>query len=232
MQLIELQCFMPSVVCAGLAEKTYIKLDIYERYEKMSFRNSYTLVGANGVARLSVPLVNGRNQRIPYSTVRIDNSQRWQQLHWKTIVSAYNRSPWFEFYQLDLKPLYEQPYEHLVEWNLAGLKWVLKQLKWKGEMEVVETPLEKFENTNSNIDLSVCHDLRTVFAPRNISGRLPHMMKYNQVFEDRLGFIPYTSILDLLFCEGPNAKNILHQQYIQTAEIWENLGSKIFIKKS
>lgn len=220
MQLIELQCFMPSVVWAGLVENTYIKYDIYERYEKMSFRNTYTLVGANGPVRLSIPLVNGRNQRVSFSEVKIDYSQSWQKLHWKTILSAYNRSPWFEFYQLELKQLYEQSFEHLVDFNSAAQKWLLKQLKWKGEWELLRQPFSVVEINGQ----TECHDLRNVFAPRNIQQLIPEVAKYNQVFEDRIGFVPYTSILDLLFCEGPNAKNILQSQRLLIEDRWKQLG--------
>ncbi len=238
MQLVELQCFAPVVIWAGLAEKTYIKFDIYDRYEKMSFRNTYTLVGANGPLRLSVPLINGRNQRIPYNMVEIDNSQRWQLLHWRTIISAYNRSPWFEFYQLELKQLFEQQYKTLVEWNSWSSKWLSRQLKWNGTMqisssknELLTNPAESFNKVGNSSELQLCHDLRNVFAPKNIRQLLPNAVNYSQVFQDRLDFFPYCSILDLLFCEGPNAKNILKEQARLNEIHWQKSGTHGYLQK-
>lgn len=238
MQLIELQCFAPVVIWAGLAEKTYIEFDVYDRYEKMSFRNTYTLIGANGPLRLSIPLVNGRNQRIPYQMVEIDNSQRWQLLHWRTIVSAYNRSPWFEFYQLELKQLFEQQCKTLVEWNSWTVKWLLKQLKWTGKMEISSSKNELLAAGNEALKqddnlskLQLCHDLRNVFAPKNIQQLLPNTVSYSQVFQDRLNFFPYCSILDLLFCEGPNTKNILQEQARLNEYHWNQLGAHGYLRQ-
>lgn len=205
MQVIELQSFAPYTLWATLAENTYLYFNVYDRYEKMSFRNTYTLAGGNGPIRLSIPLVNGRNQRIPYQEVLIDNSQIWQKLQWRTIVSAYNRSPWFEFYKLELQQLFEKPFERLTDWNLAGVDWLLKQLKWKGKMEVLKAPLQ-------NEEMQKCQSLENIFAPRNIQRLLPESVPYHQVFEQRSGFIPHCSILDLLFCEGPATAGILKKQ--------------------
>jgi hypothetical protein len=40
------------------------------------------------------------------------------------------------------------------------------------------------------------------------AGQAP--LKYRQVFEERIGFIPNLSILDLIFCEGKRAAEMLN----------------------
>lgn len=172
-----------------------IVFDIHEHYEKMSSRNRYKISGSNNSILLTVPLVNGRNQHTPIADVQISNESNWQVQHWRTLVSVYNRSPYFYHYQPSLEQLYEQPFTHLVDFNKAALDWVLKQLKFKPQL--LETEAYHRECRDGCIDL------------RNDKSTALPMPKYYQVFEDRIGFVPDLSILDLLFSEGPHAKDWL-----------------------
>jgi hypothetical protein len=84
-------------------QSSKILLDEHEHFEKMSFRNRYMLAGANGVITLSIPLQEGRQQRKPMSEIKICNKTDWQKVHWRTLQSVYNRSPYFEFYKNETK---------------------------------------------------------------------------------------------------------------------------------
>ena len=170
-------------------------LDKAEHFEKMTTRNRYPIAGANNSILLSVPLVNGRNQHVPMADVRIHNETRWQVQHWRTLVSVYKRSPYFEYYEPTLQPLFEQPFTHLTDFNKAGILWAKKQLGLKFELQETETYIKEYP-----ADIA---DLRNL---KNITKTTP---KYYQVFEDRIGFLPNLSILDLLFCEGPAAVDAL-----------------------
>ena len=117
----ELQYFPPVSFFSVLYTNSYVKIDIYEDYHKMSFRNRCLIAGAQGIISLSVPLKEGRNQRLPMNEVLISNSEKWQARHFKSIQSAYNRSPFFEYYQDELAVLYQQPFNRLAEWNLHCL---------------------------------------------------------------------------------------------------------------
>ena len=72
-----------------------IKIEQYESYQKMSFRNRCMVAGSNGVVHLSVPLEKGRGQKELMKDVRISHSANWQVQHWRTIESFYSRSPIF-----------------------------------------------------------------------------------------------------------------------------------------
>jgi hypothetical protein len=89
----------------------------------MSFRNRCQIVGAEGVIDLSIPLVRGRDQKALMKDVRISSAQPWQSQHWKTIVSCYSRSPWFEFYRDELEGLYRKQWNFLLDWNLVCFEW-------------------------------------------------------------------------------------------------------------
>ncbi len=171
--------------------------DGYEHFEKMTYRNKYHISGANNSIKLSVPLVNGRNQRVPMAEVRIHNESRWQLQHWRTLVSVYRGTPFFEHYEDSLLALFETQFEYLVDFNKAALQWVKHQLNLRFEEQEAASFLKAYQD--GVIDLR---------SNKPASAKFP---RYYQVFEDRIGFQPDLSILDLLFSEGPAATAILQQ---------------------
>lgn len=178
-----------------------------ETYQKMSFRNRCQILGAGGPVDLSIPLVGGRGNKGLIRDIRIAGDRSWQGQHWKTIVSCYSRSPWFEYYRDGLESLYRKPAEFLLDWNLQCLDWtfrglgISKTVALTSEFREVYTPDEAV-------------DWRSRLMPRDrekwgVDGsgmeEWPTASRYHQVFEERIGFIPNLSILDLLFCEGKAA---------------------------
>ena len=171
--------------------------DASEHFEKMTDRNRYHICGANNSVLLSIPLVNGRNQHIPMNTVQIHNADRWQTQHWRTLVSVYKRSPYFWHYENSLQALFERPFTNLVDFNKVALDWVKKELKLNYKDEQAANYIKQYPPE--------IVDLRKTGK----TGEEVIVPKYHQVFEDRIGFIPNLSILDLLFSEGPHAINRL-----------------------
>ena len=172
-----------------------VVFDTGEHFQKMSDRNRYHISGANNSIKLTVPLVNGRNQRVPMKDVLIFNEERWQVQHWRTLVSVYKRTPFFDHYEDSLRLLFETPFSYLVDYNKATMQWVKQQLKI--QFEEKETDVFIKDHPESELDLR-----------KHMPAAL-NLPKYYQVFEDRLGFIPDLSILDLLFSEGPGTMAFL-----------------------
>ena len=100
-----------------------------EHFQKMTHRNRYDISGANNTIKLSVPLVNGRNQRVPMREVCIHNEERWQVQHWRTLVSVYKRTPFFDHYATTLGELFQTQFTHLADFNKATHRWVKAQLR-------------------------------------------------------------------------------------------------------
>lgn len=200
--LIESQYFPSISYYKTLINHSILQIERYEHYQKLSYRNRCYIAGPNGTILLSVPLTKGKNQRTIMKDVRISNEEKWQALHWKTLVSAYRRSPWFEFYEEDLQGLFEQPHQFLLDWNMACFEWANRVMGY----ECTPTFTDRFEK---QVDpASGITDARDLLKPgeREQNWEGP---EYTQVFQDRTGFLPNLSILDLLFCEGKRSLTLL-----------------------
>ncbi len=185
-----------------LLKSKYVHFESCEFYQKMSFRNRTVIAGANGLLHLSVPLEKGRTQKTPIKEVRICHKDKWQMNHWRAITSAYNRSPFFEFYAQELSSFYVKRSTFLFDWNMQLFDWVKDKLEADIEVTFSQEYIETYPTESSILDA------RNKWLPKNYQS-VEGSPRYRQVFEDRLGFQPNLSIIDLLFCEGPNARNIL-----------------------
>ena len=139
--LIDLQYLAPIITYKNSIKAKYIILEQYERWQKMSFRNRCTIASSNGLIDLSIPIAGGRNIKEIIKDVKIDNMKKWQMIHWRGITSAYNRSPWFEFYAEELLKFYNTRYTYLWDWNTDLMYWVLEKLNL--DLKVIFT--EHFE---------------------------------------------------------------------------------------
>ncbi len=205
MRLItDIQYFPSIILYKKLAEFSNVIFELYDNSQKMSFRNRMVIASAQGPQLLSIPLTQGRDQRTPLAEIRIANKYRWQDQHWKSLYSCYNRSPWFEYYRPELELLYREPVDSLVEWNLRCFRFTLRQLKWDIEIGFTEEYQPFYEAASY-------HDWRNKLVPKAIGERSEGLRAYTQVFAERTGFLPGLSILDLLFCEGPHAGTYLYR---------------------
>jgi hypothetical protein len=159
------------------------QLEQWGNYQKQSLANRCKITGANGPVTLSVPLVAGREQKTLLKNVKIDNTQRWQVQHMRTIKSCYGKAPFFDYYFPLIENLLLQPYNTLIALDETIIIWLLKILKVNAKI----TRTQKFESFSAIDTLSECISIKP----------------YVQVFQDRTGFVPQLSVLDGLFCLGP-----------------------------
>ncbi len=198
--LIENQYFGCVSYYSSLYKFSNILIEQCESWQKMSFRNRCMILGANGLIDLTVPLQNGREQKKMIRDVKIDNHSLWQKQHWRSISSCYGKSAFFEFYKDWLESFYEKKFVYLFDMDLEILFWLKSLLKIKAEIEMTDSFIKEYPEDTI--------DLRNKWLPKNFQSS-SNNIHYNQVFETRNGFQPNLSVLDILFCEGPNAKSIL-----------------------
>ena len=196
---------------ANVMNSDEVIFDTAEHFEKMSYRNRYYITGANGGIMLSIPLVKGRNQRTPMSEVQIDNTEDWQKNHLRTITSVYGRAPYFEYYIPELTHLFEGEYTHLSEFNKATIAWLQKHIGAKFDETTAATYQPEYGDAI---------DLRKNFKP-GIEQQAIDNGVYYQLFQERNGFLPNLSVLDLLLSEGPAAFDVIRQN-TATIKKWGN----------
>ena len=189
--------FPPIFQFALIARAKEYEVEHSEHFVKQSFRSRCEIYGANGKLSLVIPLNKWKNN-CPIQDIQINYDENWQQIHWKSIESAYRASPYFEFYEEDLKPLV-----FLETTSLLNRNQILEQ-EIKDLMGIKTTSTPTLEYTSNETDY------RTIIHPKNkelpLTVKFP---KYIQVFEEKQGFIPNLSILDLLFNLGPESKTYL-----------------------
>ena len=195
--------YFPNIAtCISMIHANTIVFETQDNYQKQTYRNRMSIYGANGKLSLTIPVVYSQKNRQLYKDIKIANTDDWQSNHWKTLLSAYSTSPFFEFYQDELAPLFSQKEDHLLDFNIKCLDVIKECLQWDFSHET--TPFFKKEY----LDIQ---DLRSLVKARK--EKAIKQEPYTQVFSNKFGFINNLSILDLLFNEGPNALNYLQSQY-------------------
>lgn len=207
--LLSTAYFAPIRYFSKLAGYPEIYIEQHENFIKQTYRNRTIILGANGPASLIVPVEKGRGQKIKIKDLRISYDEDWQRNHWRTIFSAYNSSPFFEYYADELKPFFLKKANFLLDHNQLVTETILAILE-------VQTGLiltEAFEQIPEN-----CINSRENISPkahRNANDPKFVPQPYTQVFSEKFGFVADLSILDLLFNEGPSAHAVLMNCFLE-----------------
>ena len=182
-------------------------IELHENYIKQSYRNRCRIVGANGVIDLTVPVAKIHGEKQSISLVKIDYDTPWQKLHSRSIESAYRSSPYYEHYIDLFVPLLRAEYATLIELNSAWHTAVMVALNIGSAVGV---------NTSftSEYIKEVVDDYRYSISPKK-SFDAERFAPYYQVFADKMAFEPNLSVLDLIFCMGPEAVIYLNDTKFQ-----------------
>lgn len=171
-----------------------IYIDIFENYQRQTYRNRCEILTANGKANLSVPIIKSYRQY--FKDTQIDYSINWQKNHYMALVSAYKNSAFFDFYIDSFNFIFKNKEKFLFDLNHKILENCFKILGEK----------PNFEYSKGFINQEDTLNLRELISPKSkIIDKDFELSEYYQVFKERHGFIPNLSILDLLFNQGPQS---------------------------
>ncbi|GHC54054.1 hypothetical protein GCM10008083_17750 [Ulvibacter litoralis] len=188
----------------AVAQAEHIVLEIHDNYQKQTYRNRTYTAHNNGELLLNIPIKHlKKGVRQQMQAVQIENDFPWQSHHWKSMKTAYRTSPFFEYYEDELAPLFETPANSLLELNLQIFDLLCDLIGITAERSTSET----YDKTPEATDLRFLIDIK-----KNKGYTLD---TYTQVLQAHHGFLPNLSVLDLLFNEGPNTLNYLESQQIQ-----------------
>ena len=180
-----------------------VRIETSENYLKQSYRNRCIIAGANGPLPLSVPIVKPDTLKCLTKDIRISEHGNWRHLHWNAIVSAYNSTPFFEYYEDDFAPFYEKKYEFLFDFN-EELRMLICQL----------LDIQPQIQYTTSFEADVENDFRWISPKQDIADPSFLLKPYYQVFQDKHGFLPNLSIIDLLFNTGNEGILILRDSFV------------------
>ena len=190
--------FSPISQYTAMADYRAITFEVEDNFQKQSYRNRCYIYNTNGKQLLNIPVkhpvTNGRKKT---KDTRIENNVPWQDQHLKSLKTAYHNSPFFEFYIDDLLPIFTKEYNFLQDLNIDTFLFVKDALQLDIQFKKTNT----YGTENIKNDFRFLADIK--HQPENT------FKKYIQMFDDKHGFIPNLSILDLIFMEGPNTLSYL-----------------------
>ena len=174
-----------------LDENAEINLEQWENFPKQTYRNRTNIYGANGKLSLIIPISHNGNRL--YRDTEISYREDWQKLHWKSIKTAYQSSPYFEFYEDRLENIFQSDEKNLLKFNLSVLESMLQLLKTE---KAYSLNIEYRQSPDAS-------DFRQKFSAKQQSEY--DMAEYYQTFSDRYGFLKDLSVLDLICNKGPES---------------------------
>ena len=177
------------------------EIEQWESFLKQTYRNRCLIATTQGIQALTVPIERGTSQLI--RDIRISDHGNWRHLHWNAFVSAYGESPFFEYYQDDIRPFFESRWDYLFDFNEAIREKMCELLDIQPKVGFTDSWVDISEASDSskNSDYS---DFREAINPKHPLPDPDFVPKpYYQVYQQKHGFLPNLSILDLLFNMGP-----------------------------
>lgn len=170
-----------------------VEIEQWESFRKQTYRNRCLIATTQGVQALTVPIVRGESPLI--KDIRISDHGNWRHLHWNALVSAYGESPFFEYYQDDIRPFFTQRWEYLLDFNETIRAKMCELIDIEPSVDYTTT----FSDTAGS-------DFRIAINPKHPAEDPDFTAKpYYQVYRQKHGFLPNLSILDLLFNMGPES---------------------------
>ena len=207
MNLLIHPTYFPSVASfIAISKSENITFESVDNYQKQTYRNRMFIYGANGKLLLNIPVKHNKtNNKITYKDIQIENIEDWQKQHWRSIVSAYKSSPFFEYYEDEIKTFFFTPQYSLFNMNVKIFETICECIGINFLIKYTTT-YKKEVNPEKNTDL------RNLVNSKKEAN--PIFERYTQVFCEKYGYLNNLSILDLLFNEGPNTLNYLESQEV------------------
>ncbi|RTZ01288.1 hypothetical protein EKM02_07080 [Flavobacterium sp. RSP49] len=195
--------YFPSISnFAAMVQSESITFEVADNFQKQTNRNRTYIYSPNGIQLLNIPVKHSKESHQKTKDIKIETDFDWQKQHFKSLEAAYRSSPFFEYFEDDIRPIFEKKQLFLLDLNFEIVALLSKCFRIKLDYT---TTTEYFHE----VDIEIITDLRAL-----VNGKkdLSEFENYTQVFDDKHGFINNLSVLDLLFNEGKYAMDYLKKQ--------------------
>ena len=193
--------YFPSIShFVAIAQSDLVTFEMDDNFQKQTNRNRMYIYSPNGIQLLNIPIKHSKEAHQKTKEVRLETAFDWQKQHFKSLEAAYRTSPFFEYFEDDIAPIFQKKHTFLMDLNLETMSIVSKCLGL--EFDYNETAEYFHEVTDKT-------DLRALINGKKDSSLFE---PYTQVFEEKHGYLNNLSILDLLFNEGRYALDYLKKQ--------------------
>lgn len=194
--------YFPSVShFVAMAQSDKIVFEIEDNFQKQTNRNRMYIYSPNGIQMLNIPVKHSPSLHQKTKDIKLESAFDWQKQHFKSLEAAYRNSPFFEFFEDDIKPIFEKKYTFLMDLNLESFSIISKCIGLKIDISHSQEYLKEPKES----------DFRSLVNGKKDANEFE---SYPQVFEEKFEFINNLSILDLLFNEGRHALNYLKAQQL------------------
>ena len=202
--------FAPISQYAIILKAKKIYFEIFDNYQKQTFRNRCYIAGPQGKLMLNIPVKHNKNaQKKLTKDAEIDyESSFWQKNHLRSLQISYRSSPYFEFFEDEITKILDKKYKFLLDLNMATFEFVMDALQESRNIFYTE----KYENTLENSQIKDCRNLT------DAKKKIVFEKKYKQIFQEKYDFLNNLSILDLLFMQGPSSPIYLQDLKIKRSK--------------
>ena len=180
-----------------------IVIEQHDNFIKQTYRNRCVIATTQGLQALTIPVERPSDARLDKTQLKdicISDHGNWRHLHWKALLSAYGESPFFEYYADDIRPFFEKKYKFLLDFNMEINAKMMELLDIEKGSLSLSNEYSSYEGDSDTVDF------REVIRPKHPGeDKEWQPKKYYQVYQQKFGFQPNLSILDLLFNEGNEA---------------------------
>ncbi|WP_432223039.1 WbqC family protein [Flavobacterium sp. TMP13] len=203
MDSLLLPTYFPSIShFAAIVQADTVTFEIEDNFQKQSNRNRTYIYSPNGIQLLNIPVKHSKDSRQKSKDIVIEPDFDWQKQHFKSLETAYRSSPFFEFFEDDIYPIFERKYTFLMDLNWEVFEIMCKCLRMKINYSTTSEYLKEVPDSI---------DYRALANGKKDDHKFE---SYTQVFADKHGFINNLSVLDLLFNEGKFAADYLRTQQL------------------
>lgn len=198
--LVQPSYFASISTYVAIANASKVSFEINDNFQKQTNRNRMYIYSPNGLQMLNVPIKHSGEIHQKTKDIRIENDFNWQKQHFKSLEAAYRSSPFFEYFEDQLLPIFTKKHTFLLDLNFETTSFIYSSLRLNNV----------FLKTTEYLQISAKTDFRNLVNGKKDTATFT---AYPQVFQEKVGFLNNLSVLDLIFNEGKFALEYLKNQH-------------------